>query len=539
MRLNEKSAGLVWGLLHVILTALFLVVIYVWIDSFGGEFLIVAERTWILIGFGVILTLGAVTNFFPRPLATPPFLRLGVAAWNICAGVLLLLGYRYLIVWVVDMLGGIELMALSLPFIGYGMLLIGDGLRVLVRFLRQGVVLSLSRGMIMAGLAFLFLFAGFAVTLLFWNPHWAGGVDHKALFAPGMQVGRGYRIPSLLVIRDQNAREIVVAFAESRADVMLDWGDIDLVMRRSFDGGRSWTPIRTLVDAGKHTAGNPCPVFDQETHTLWLPYCIDNKRVFLIHSRDYGMNWSAPLEITGQLDLHLTCNDSPLCLEYGTGPGIGIQLSSGRLIIPAYFFGPSRKRGAHIIYSDDHGVTWHKGSDLGAGEEPQAFETVEGKVCMNCRAKRGTYRHIGLSRDGGLTWYRSFAQPDLPEAETQASILRYTTSITYEKNRVLFSNPNFGARGHLTLRMSYDEGRSWPVHREIYSGPSGYSQLAVLADATILMLCETGTYDYREALTLVRLDSAWITNGKDRPLIKDLRGLVPARSGVRSWVLQN
>lgn len=517
---NEMRGGMVWCLLQVVLAALFGVVIYVWIDSFGGEFLIMAERTWILIGFGLFLAIGAVVSFFPRTRALPAAVVLGLAGWNVCAGILLLIGFRFLLTWVIDAMSVVELAALACPFVGYGLLLIGDGLRVLVRFVRTHQAGGLLRGMAVAGAAFLFLYGGFGVTLLLWNPHWAAGVEHRPLFATDMQPGRGYRIPSLLVVRDQDAREIVLAFAESRADTMLDWGDIDLVMRRSTDGGRTWSPIRTLVDAGGRTAGNPCPVFDRDTWTLWLPYCIDNKRVFLIHSRDYGVSWSTPREITPQLDLRLECADTPLCMEYGTGPGIGIQLANGRLIVPAYFFGPSRERGAHVIYSDDHGATWHKGNDLRAGEEPQAFETVDGRVNMNCRSKRGTSRWIGLSQDGGRTWQRSFAQQDLPEAETQGSVLRFTTAATHDKNRVLFSNPNFCARGHLTLRMSYDEGQSWPVVKEVYGGPACYSQLAVLGDATILMLCEAGRYDYREGLSLVRLAPAWLSNGKDLPMVR-------------------
>jgi sialidase-1 len=506
------------SVLQVVLSALFAAVVYVCLASFGGEFLILAERTWALIAFAVFLPAAAVYGLVSaiRGYAGKALPSLPFAVWNLALGILLLVLCRYLVLWVVDQISVPELVILSLPFIGYSALFIGDSLRYLVQRIRDGRDGGLTRGLPAAGAIFFFLFAVFGTTLIFWNPRWSTGVDRMALFAEGM-LGRGYRIPSLLPVRDRAGREILLAFAESRADAMLDWGDIDLVMRRSADGGRTWSDIRVLVDAGNRTAGNPCPVFDRVTGTVWLPYCVDNKRVFMMSSRDSGLTWSRPVEITGQIGLVTKCKDTPLCMEYCTGPGKGIQLKSGRLIIPSFFIGPSRARGAHVVYSDDHGATWRRGADLKAGEEPQAIETRDGILYLNCRYKRGESRYIGLSRDGGLTWYAAYRQTDLPEAETQASLVRFSGMADGKKSRILFSNPNFFSRGHMTLRMSYDEGRTWPVGREIYSGPSCYSQIAVLSDRTILLLFEAGKYDYRETITLSRVDLGWLTEGRERP----------------------
>jgi sialidase-1 len=272
-------------------------------------------------------------------------------------------------------------------------------------------------------------------------------------------------------------------------------------MRRSIDGGKTWGPVQILVDAGKRTAGNPCPVFDRDTKTLWLPYCIDNKQVWIMKSTDLGKTFSAPVEITKDLDLKLTCEDSPLCLEYGTGPGTGLQLENSRLVIPSYYFGPSIKRGAHVIFSDDHGKTWRKGADMGIGEEPQAFVMADGTLNMNCRNKRCEPRQIGISKDGGLTWAKSYGDSALIDAETQASIIR----LPKKPGKVLFSNPAGCARGNMTLRQSSDDGKTWPEAKEIYSGPSCYSQLCALPNGDVLLLFEAGKYDYREGLALVRL----------------------------------
>ena len=226
----------------------------------------------------------------------------------------------------------------------------------------------------------------------------------------------------------------------------------------------------------------------------------------MIKSTDYGVTFSKPVEITKEIGLELKCEDSPLCMEYGTGPGIGVQLENSRLVIPAYFFGPSRARGAHVIFSNDHGKTWRKGADLGTGEEPQAVVMTDGTLSMNCRFKRCQPRRIGLSRNGGETWFENHGDSALIDAETQASIIK----LPGLPGRVLFSNPANCARGDMTLRASSDDGKTWPVEKGIYNGPSCYSQLCALSDGDVLLLFEAGKYDYREGIALVRLDKRFL-----------------------------
>ncbi len=507
---NRKKDIVVLRITIFILSLLFAAVVYVWITSFGGEFLIIARSTWILIAFAALLVAGSLYGLagilVKKEINPPPAARILFTIFNPIAGIILLYIHYKLVSWVIDTMPVYELVALSLPFVGYGLLLIADGLGFLLKiFGMKNLKLGIP-GMVTAGVAFLFLFAAFGIRLLLWNPSFAGGISHTPLFAEGMQEGRGYRIPSLLAFKDDKGRDIVMAFAESRADAMFDWGDIDLVARRSLDGGKTWGPIQALVDAGRRTAGNPCPVFDRDTKVLWLPFCIDNKQVWMMKSADFGLSFSRPVNITQQLNLGLKCNDSPLCMEYGTGPGIGIQLKSSRLVVPVYYFRSKSGRGAHVLYSDDHGNTWKKGGDLGAGEEPQVVERMDGSLYMNCRFKRCKPRKIGLSRDGGITWHDPFGDESLIDAQTQASLIR----LPGPGNTLLFSNPAYCARGNLTLRMSNDDGKTWPVRRELYSGPSCYSQLCALPDGAILLLFESGKYDYREQLTLVRLDRDWI-----------------------------
>ncbi len=500
---NRKRLNIIIRALVFILSVLFSAVVYVWLTSFGGEFQIIARGSWILITFAAMLTAGSLYGLIAeaakRKKNPAPLIRIIFAVLNPVLGIVLLIIFSFLFLWVIDMMDAAELAVLSLPFVGFGVLLIIDGVIALFRSAKGGR--GGVPGMVISGCAFLFLFAAFGITLLLWNPAFAPGIEHTWLFKKGIPEGRGYRIPSMLTMKDDLGRDILIAIAESRADVMLDWGDIDLVMRRSTDGGKTWGPIQVLLDAGGRTAGNPCPVFDRDTKTLWLPYCIDNKEVWMMKSTDFGKTFEKPFEITKELDLNLKCDSSPLCMEYGTGPGTGIQLKNSRLVVPAYFFGPSTKKGAHVIYSDNHGKTWRKGADLGIGEEPQAFIMADGTLNMNCRYKRCQPRQVGLSRDGGQTWIKQYPDNALIDAETQASIIRLPST----PGNVIFSNPAGCARGNMTLRFSRDDGVTWPEKMEIYSGPSCYSQLCALSNGDVLLLFEAGKYDYRGGLMLVKI----------------------------------
>jgi sialidase-1 len=334
-----------------------------------------------------------------------------------------------------------------------------------------------------------------------------------------------YRIPSVIVTKQGT----VLAFCEGRKNSSSDTGDIDLLLKRSTDGGRTFSNVQVVWDDGPNTCGNPCPVVDKRTGTIILlltrnlggdaePRIIartsqGTRTVWKCESRDDGLTWSRPVEITS------TTKKSDWTW-YATGPGAGIQLRSGRLVIPCdHVKAGSNEMYSHVIYSDDGGATWWLGGETGPGvNECEVVERTDGSLLVNMRNynRRQRCRSVATSGDGGLTWSAPAFDATLIEPICQASIRRFSRAEGDGKSRILFSNPaSEKSREKMTVRLSYDEGQTWPVSKLLHAGPAAYSCLAVMPDGTILCLYERGDRSPYEKITLARFDLAWLTDGRD------------------------
>ena len=148
--------------------------------------------------------------------------------------------------------------------------------------------------------------------------------------------------------------------------------------------------------------------------------------------------------------------------------------------------------------------------------ESTVVELVDGTLMLNMRSYRGkNHRAVAISKDGGLSWSASRDDATLVEPVCQASILRYTWPDQNGKSRILFSNPASTTRDHMTVRLSYDDGKTWPISKLIHEGPSAYSNLAVLSDGSMACLYERGAQQPYEKITFARFTLDWLTDGKD------------------------
>jgi sialidase-1 len=283
-----------------------------------------------------------------------------------------------------------------------------------------------------------------------------------------------------------SGRGAILAFCEGRKTGIFDHGNIDIVLKRSLDQGRTWGPLQVIQSKGFQTWGNPAPVADRNTGRVWLLFTLNNTRVLVTSSDDDGVTWAPPREITSDVK-------RPDWTWYATGPGHAIQLSSGRLLVPCDHR-TAQGMFSHVIYSDDHGRTWKLGGVLDQGtDECMAVETGDNLIYLSMRNLYGRKRRASAwSDDGGLVWSKVRIEEELIDPVCQASIIRVSAGDGRGKDRILFLNPASPKRENLSIRVSDDEGKSWSAPRTIYRGPGAYSDLVVFPGPAAGAIYENG-----------------------------------------------
>lgn len=333
-----------------------------------------------------------------------------------------------------------------------------------------------------------------------------------------------FRIPAIVA----TGRGTLLAFAEARKGDCGDAGDIDLVLRRSEDGGRTWAPLTVVWDDGGNTCGNPAPVVDSRTGRILLlstwnlgsdrePRIIDGtskdtRRVYLASSSDDGRSWTKPREITGDVK-------RPDWTWYATGPVNGIRIRkgpfSGRLVVPCdHIEAVSKRYFSHTIHSDDGGKTWKLGGSTPADRvnECTVAELSGGRLLLNMRNYDGTrFRRTSFSDDGGTTWTAPTVDSALPEPVCQAAMLR----VSRRRPVLAFSNPaSREKRVNMTVRWSVDGGRVWQAPQTVHSGPSAYSCMVALPRGRLGLLFEGGIASPYEGISWKVLERPRLNGGR-------------------------
>jgi sialidase-1 len=360
----------------------------------------------------------------------------------------------------------------------------------------------------------------------------AYGQTKVPVFISGQDGHQSYRIPAIVTAPNGN----LLAIAEGRVKNAADFGDINIVMKRSADNGKTWSSLITIVDNDSLQAGNPAPVVDlMDTRfpkgRIFLFYNTGNnheaevrkgnglREVWYITSSDNGQTWSSPVNITTQVHRPNQPQENAAYSfaedwrSYANTPGHALQITSGkyqgRLFIAANHSAGEpqadfRDYVAHSFFTDDHGKTFRLGANvpIQGTNESSAADLSDGRVMMNIRNQSGDVRArvIALSDTGGERWDTAYFDMNLPDPVCEGSLLNIDRNAG--KNILAFTNAaDVKNRDNLMLRISYDEGKSWTLNKVIDKATAGkershaaYSDILKMGKRDIGILYEQGNY---------------------------------------------
>lgn len=349
------------------------------------------------------------------------------------------------------------------------------------------------------------------------------------VFVSGTEGHKSYRIPAIISLPNGS----LLAFAEGRVHGAGDFGDVNIVLKKSADKGKTWSSMQTIVDYDSLQAGNPAPVVDLTDPDypggrIFLFYNTGNnhegqvrkgngfREVWYKTSTDNGATWSEPVNISTQVhrpkqpQIYPQYDFPEDWRSYANTPGHAMQFNSGKYKGRIYVAANHSKGDpkpdytdyeAHGFYTDDHGKTFHLSAtvNIPGSNESTATPLSNDRLMMNSRNQKGDIkaRIVSISNDGGATWDTSYFDKNLPDPVNEGSIL--PIGIKNGKTILAFCNAaDTEKRDNLTLRISYDEGKTWAKKYVIDSTGKGdnsaYSDIVLISKDVIGILYEKGNY---------------------------------------------
>lgn len=335
------------------------------------------------------------------------------------------------------------------------------------------------------------------------------------VFVSGQDGYRSFRIPAIVRLPDGD----LLAFADGRVHGTADFGDVKIVMKRSRDDGRTWSALQVVASNGPLQADNAAPVVDRLDPAyphgrLFLFYDtgdrpeqdirrgIGRREAWYTTSVDGGRTWSPPVDITAQVK-------RKGWRAYANTPGHAIQFEhgryKGRIYVAANHSAGDPLPGAgdyhaHGFYSDDHGRSFHLSEDVrfpGSNEATAAELSGDG-LMLNIRnqAARPRERIVAVSRDGGVHWEATYHDSALPDPQAEGSILTVGRAADGEAILAFCNDADASSRKNLTLRISFDDGKTWPESYAVdaHAAGTGYSDLVELGPHAIGVLYERDDY---------------------------------------------
>ena len=343
------------------------------------------------------------------------------------------------------------------------------------------------------------------------------------VFISGTEGYKSFRIPAIVKAKNGD----ILAFAEGRVHGSGDFGDIKIVLKRSSDNGKTWSALQVVATNDTLQAGNPAPVVDLtdprfpqgriflfyntgNQHEMELRKGKGHRDVFYKTSTDNGKTWSQPTDITLQVNrinkpaINPQWNFEEDWRSYANTPGHAMQFDQGkykgRIYVAANHSAGDpkpqlRDYQAHGYYTDDHGATFHLSETVPfeGSNESTAAQLTNNSLMMNSRNQTGKYRIVSLSKDGGATWDTTFVDHNLPDPICEGSLLNIGTK-NGRSVLAFCNNVSQQKRDSLTLRISFDEGKTWKKKFLIEPKNTGYSDIVNLSKKTIGILYEADGY---------------------------------------------